>query len=71
MTTIRRVGLPCTLVKGLARMDSKAVVSACFAVDGMIFFWGFTFSAFARRFVHVSGIRLCFLIVLLITAYQC
>jgi hypothetical protein len=58
-------------VKGLARTDSKAVVSACFAVDGMILFWGFTFSAFARRFVHVSGVRLCSRIVFLITAYQC
>ncbi len=32
----RRVGLPCTLVKGVALTDSKAVVLACFAVEGMI-----------------------------------
>jgi len=38
-------------VKGLARTDSKAVVSACFAVDGMLELWVFTFLAFARAFL--------------------
>ena len=46
-------------MKGLAQKDSKAVVSACFAVDGMILFWVFTFSAVARSFVSV--VRSCFL----------
>ena len=44
------MGLPCTLVKGVALTDSKAFVSACFAVEGMILLWAFTFSAFACSF---------------------
>jgi len=43
-------------VKGVALTDSKAFVSACFAVKGMILFWGFTFSAFARSFFVFSGL---------------
>ena len=57
-------GKVCTLVKGLARTDSKAVVSACFAVDGMVFSWVFTFFAFARSFVfrHIDPFYMLVLI---------
>ena len=58
-------------MKDLARTDSKAVVSACIAVDGMFELWVVTLSVFARRLVHVFGVCSCFLLVFLITAYQC
>jgi len=52
------VGLPCTLVKGVALTDLKAVILACFAAEGMILSWVFTFLAVACSFF-------------VFTAYQC
>ena len=50
---------------------SDASIAMELGCDGMIELWVFTDSAFACCFVHVFGVCLCFLLVFLITAYQC